>query len=323
MIDTQTIAFIVAILFMLMASAFFSGSETALTAASRARLYALEIEGNRNAARAGALMRDRERLIGAILVGNNLVNLTAATLNTLLFTKLFGSSGVALAAATIVMTVLVVIFSEIAPKTSAIKHPDSTAMFVAPLMRWFVVLMSPVTAILQTVVRALLRLLGLDVARAESLFTASEELRGAVDLHHEEGAIDKGARDIVRGALDLNEIRVDEIMAHRKSIQMLDIEQSTADVIAAALKSQHTRLPLFRGSSDNIVGILHAKDLLRAMWDAEGDYEAINLSDLSRDSQIPLTTLQRHWALLEAVFLVRTLPAWSSNLGGRLIKESN
>ncbi len=279
-IDQHTLAIAGAIVLLLMISAFFSGSETALTATSRARMHKLESDGDRRAARVNALIRDRERLIGAILLGNNLVNILASALATTLFLSLFGQSGVAWA--TIVMTLLVVIFSEVAPKTAAIARPDSIAMFVAPIMRWIVFAFAPVTRVLQLVVRGALAVIGIRLSADEHIFSAADELRGAVELHHVEGGLEKEVRDIFRGALDLDEIRIDEIMVHRKSIDMLDIDDKPATMIARALKSGHTRLPLYKGTSENIVGVLHAKDLLSALWEADGDATKIRIADLVR-----------------------------------------
>jgi Mg2+/Co2+ transporter CorB len=245
-------------------------------------MFKLESDGNRRAARVNALLRDRERLIGAILIGNNIVNTLAAALASALFLQIFGGAGAAIAAATVTMTVLLIIFGEVAPKTAAISRPDSLAMIVAPVMRWFVFLFSPATAVLRFVIRRALAAVGLNVAKGEGVFSAAEELRGAVELHHEEGAIEKDVRDIFRGALDLNEIRLSEIMVHRKSIEMLDIDQKPSALIAQALKSGHTRMPLYRDSTENIVGVLHAKDLLAALWEAEGDSSKINVAEIAR-----------------------------------------
>ena len=277
------------ILLLLCMSAFFSGSETALTATSRARMHKLESDGNRRAAAVNRLIRDRERLIGAVLLGNNLVNILASVLATTIFLKLFGQSGVALA--TVIMTALVLIFSEVAPKTAAIARPDATAMFVAPVMRWVVFIFAPITRIVQMIVRGALNLFGLDVSKDSAVFSAADELKGAIDLHHVEGRVDKEARNLIRGALDLDEIRLEEIMIHRKSIHTLDLDKPTREVIADALKSTHTRLPLHRGTPDNIVGVLHAKDLLRAIWDSEGDPSDIDLSAIARRPYfVPETT---------------------------------
>ncbi|MFZ5619211.1 MAG: HlyC/CorC family transporter [Pseudomonadota bacterium] len=281
-ITSDILAISGAIIFLLMMSAFFSGSETALTATSRARMHKLESDGDRRAARVNDLIRDREKLIGVILVGNNIVNTLSATLASALFLKIFDATGAAIAAATATMTILIIIFGEVAPKTVAIARPDSIAMFVAPIMRWVVLAFSPVAAILRVIIRSGLSLIGSNLARNEGVFSAADELRGAVDLHHEEGALEKGVRDIFRGALDLDEIRVDEVMMHRKSIDMLDIDQKPAALVAKALKSGHTRLPLYRDTPDNIVGVLHAKDLLSALWEAEGNPARINVADLVR-----------------------------------------
>jgi Mg2+/Co2+ transporter CorB len=274
---------------LLFASAFFSGSETALTAVSRARIHKLETDGDRRARTVSFLIRDRERLIGAILVGNNFVNILSTALATVLAVDLFGQRGVAFA--TLAMTALTVLFGEVAPKTAAIARPEKTAMLVAPIMRWIVFALAPVTAVLQTVVRTALKSVGLDVAKDSAVFSASDEIRGAIDLHHVEGRVDKEARDLIRGALDLDEIRVEEIMVHRKSIEMLDLAQAPETAIAAALKSKFTRLPMHKGDPDNIVGILHAKDLLRALWDAEGDAAKIDLVAIARAPYfVPETT---------------------------------
>lgn len=282
------------IFFLLLMSAFFSGSETALTATSKAWMHRLESEGDLSARRVNLLIKDRERLIGAILLGNNLVNILATSIATSVFISLFGAGGLANAVATATMTILVLVFAEVAPKTAAISRPDSFAMFVAPVMRWVVFVFAPITRVVQLVVRAMLHVIGVDVSKDSAVFSAQDELRGAIDLHHSEGRVDKESRDLIRGALDLNEIRTEEIMIHRKSIEMLDIDMPKDALIRSALKSAHTRLPLYRENPDNIIGILHAKDLLRALWDAEGNAEAIDFEALAREPYFApeTTTLQ-------------------------------
>ncbi|WP_425409459.1 HlyC/CorC family transporter [Hyphococcus sp.] len=282
------------IFLLLLLSAFFSGSETALTATSNARIHKLEADGNMNARRVNILIRDRERLIGAILLGNNLVNILATSIATSLLISIFGEAGVANIIATVVMTALVLVCSEVTPKTLAISRPDSFAMAVAPIMRWVVFIFAPITRIVQLIVRGFLHLFGVDVSKDSAVFSAAEEIRGAIDLHHSEGRVDKEARDLIRGALDLNEIRTEEIMIHRKSIEMLDIDRPKDAIIRQALKSAHTRLPLYREYPDNIIGVLHAKDLLRALWDAEGNADAIDFEALAREPYFApeTTTLQ-------------------------------
>ena len=279
-------AVIIALLFL---SAFFSGSETALTATSRARLHKLECDGNKRAKNVNFLIKDRERLIGAILLGNNLVNNLMAALTSVVLYSIFGDAGVALATAFI--TILILVFAEVLPKTAAIARPDAFAMFVAPAMRIVVTVFAPITHIVQMVVRGALHLVGLNVREDSAVLSATEELRGAIDLHHVEGGLEKEVRDLFRGALDLDDIRVEEIMVHRKSIEMLDLELPTQQLIATALKSVHTRLPLYRSSTDNIVGVLHAKDLLRALWESDSNANKVDLENIARPVYfVPETT---------------------------------
>jgi Mg2+/Co2+ transporter CorB len=284
----------IAIVALLFASAFFSGSETALTAASRARMHKLELDGDRRAKSVNFLIRDRERLIGAILVGNNFVNTLSASLATVFAIAVFGQSATAIAIATAAMTVLTILFGEVTPKTAAIARPEKAAMLVAPLMRLVVYILAPITRILQIFVRSALKLVGIDVAKDSPVLSATDELRGAIELHHAEGRVEKEARDLMRGALDLDEIRLEEIMIHRKSIEMLDLNQPTEQAIAQALKSKFSRLPLHRGDSEDIVGVLHAKDLLKALWDCQGAPQKIDLAAISRPPHFTpeTTTLQ-------------------------------
>ena len=196
MTDPDSMVFVTggAIFLLLMLSAFFSGSETALTATSRARMHKLESDGNAAAGAVNGLIQDRERLIGAILLGNNLVNILASALATSLFLTLFGANGVAFA--TITMTILVLVFAEVAPKTAAIARPDAFAMIVAPVMRIVVFVFAPITRVVQMIVRGALHLIGLNVKEDSAVLSATEELRGAIDLHHVEGGLAKEARDL-------------------------------------------------------------------------------------------------------------------------------
>ncbi len=282
------------IIFLLLLSAFFSGSETALTATSKARMHKLESDGNPRARDVNFLIRDRERLIGAILLGNNIVNILASVLAASVFNILFGQSVLALGLATATMTVLVLVFAEVAPKTAAIARPDAFAMLVSPIMRVVVFVFAPITRIVQLVVRGGFHIFGLDVSKDSAVFTVADELRGAIDLHHSEGRVDKEARDLIRGALDLDEIRIEEIMVHRKSVEMLDLAKPNTEIIQQALDSGHTRLPLYRDNPDNIIGVLHAKDLLRALWNAGGKAGDVNLEEICRTPYFApeTTTLQ-------------------------------
>lgn len=250
-----------AILALILASAFFSGSETALTAASRAKLKTQADKGGSGAVAAMKLTEDRERLIGALLLGNNVVNILSSALATALLTRMFGDSGVALA--TLVMTALVLIFGEVMPKTLAITYPEPVAVRVAPIILVLTFLLAPVVTIVRLLVRLLLRLVGVRANAEDNLLALREEIVGAIALGHSEGAVEKEDRDRLLGALDLGERTVDEIMRHRRQIEMLDADQPPGALLTQVLASSHTRLPVYRGSDDNILGVVHAKDLLR------------------------------------------------------------
>lgn len=278
----------VAILCLLGMSAFFSGSETALTAASRTRMHQLEREGNKRAMAVNMLIADRERLIGAILLGNNLVNILASALATTLFASLLpGATGVAVATA--VMTVLVLVFAEVLPKTYAITRADSMAMSVSKPISWMVAGASWIVRIIQAIVNVTLRLVG--AGAPDTAFTAEEEIRGAIDFHHSEGGVDEADRHRLVGALDLKDMTVEEVMIHRKNITMLDATLPSGDVIRQALNSPHTRIPLYNDDQDEIVGVLHVKDLLRAVVQQKGDIEGIDIASLLREPWfVPETT---------------------------------
>lgn len=259
------------ILFLLVLSGFFSGSETALTAASRGKLRSLADKGNKGAERALLITEDNERLIGSVLLGNNLVNILAASLATAIFTRAFGESGVALA--TLVMTLLVLIFAEVLPKTYAITNSETAASLVSRPISFIVKIFSPIVAAVRVLVRGVLRLFGVQIDPDSNILDVHAEIEGALTLGHSEGVVEKEHRDRILGALDLNERVVEEIMLHRSGIEMINAEDDPQDILQQCLLSNHTRLPVFKGDPENIIGVIHAKDLLRAMYKIIGGPE--------------------------------------------------
>jgi Mg2+/Co2+ transporter CorB len=246
---------------LLILSAFFSGSETALTASSRAKLKTMADKGASGATSAMKVTEDSERMIGAILLGNNVVNILSASLATALLTRVFGDSGVAFA--TLGMTILVLIFGEVLPKTIAITFPESVATKVAPVIRVLILLFSPIVTVVRALVRGVLMVFGVKTDPEGKILALREEIVGAISLGHSEGAMEKEDRDRLLGALDLGHRTVDEIMRHRRQIEMLDADLPPDEIITRVLASPHTRLPLYRGNEENILGVVHAKDLLR------------------------------------------------------------
>lgn len=270
---------IVTIFVLLLLSFFFSGSETALTAASRARMTAMENAGDKRAALVNQLMQKREQLIGAILLGNNLVNIAASALAARLFLQWFGEVG--LFYATIAMTALVVVFSEVMPKTIAINHPDRMAILIVHPIRFVVALFGPITIAVEVFVRHFLRLFGFRLESTDNVLTGHEELRGAVDLLHREGSVVKSDRDMFGGLLDLQELEVSDVMVHRTSMVAINADDPAEEIVAQVLDAPYTRIPLWRGSTENIVGVLHAKNLLRALAKVEGDVSQIDIGSLA------------------------------------------
>ena len=262
MMDTEIWITIGAIFVLLLLSAFFSGSETALTAVSRPHMHHLLKTGDKRAGIIAKLHARMERLIGTILLVNNLVNILASALATSLLIGVFGDTGVAYA--TLVMTLLVLIFAEVLPKTYAINNADRTALSVAPVVRLLVLVLSPLSDAVQVVVRATLRLFS--VSTESNLGAISDdELRGAIDLHAETGSTDDQERAMLRSILDLDHVEVGEIMVHRKDIFTVDAGLSPTAILEQVIASPYTRIPMWRKKPDNIISILHAKTLLSAV----------------------------------------------------------
>ena len=277
------------VLLLLCFSGFFSGSETALTAASRARMHAAEKDGDNRASIVSKLLNMRERLLGGILLGNNMVNILASVLTTAVFTNVFGTGGKALVGATVLMTLLILIFAEVLPKTYAISQPDKMALKVARPINLIVKIFAPIVSIVQVIVNGTLRLFGVDTKA--SAWTAADEIKGAVDLHLEEGGVAKRARDQIYGVLEIGELDVEDVMIHRKNVIMLDVNLPAEQIVKEVLDSGHSRIPLFEEDQDNIIGVLHVKDILKSISKASGDFSAVNAKKIMRETWfVPETT---------------------------------
>ena len=275
---------------LLAVSALFSAAETALTGASRGRMHQLERDGDRAARRVNRLISDQETMIGSVLLGNNLINILASALVTQVLTKAI-PGGLGVAAATALMTVLVLVFAEVLPKTLAITRSDDVARFLSGPTELVVWLFGPVVFTVQWFVRKTLKLFGVNIDMGVDVLAAHEEIRGAVEYHHSEGLVESGDRRMLGGVLDLADMDVSQIMVHRKSIAMLDADLPSRELVRQALAAPHTRLPLYRGDTENIIGTLHAKDLLQAIAAADGAMDALDISAIAREPWfIPDTT---------------------------------
>lgn len=278
-----------AILFLLSLSGLLAAAETAMTGASRARLHQLEREGDKAAKRVNLLIDDQERMIGAVLLGNSMINI------------LFGAGhrhhrapparALGVVAATAIMTVLVLVYAEVFPKTLAIGRPDDVARALSYPTLIVVRLFGPVIAAIQWLIRTVFTAFGVRLTSAADAHAAQEEIRGAIEYHHDEGLVESRDRRMLGGVLDLSDMDVSDVMVHRKNMIMLDLDKPAREVVAEALEAPYTRLPLYRDDPENIVGILHAKDLARAMAAAGGDLDSLDFMAIARETWfIPDTT---------------------------------
>jgi Mg2+/Co2+ transporter CorB len=280
------------VIFCLALSAFFSAGETAFTGASRARMLALEKSGDRRALIVNRLLELRERFIGAMLIGNNIVNIGVSAFTTSILVAIFGDGGVLYA--TIMMSVLVIVFSEVLPKTLAITSPDKVSLFLARPVSIVVAILGPLALAIERLVRLMLLPFGIRIGANEPILSASEEIRGQVDLLHKEGGVVKDERDMLGGLLDLADLTVSEVMVHRTKMRTINADLSSEEIVREVLSSPYTRLPLWRGSQENIIGVLHAKDLLRALDAVGGDASKLRVEAIALETWfVPDTTSLR------------------------------
>jgi Mg2+/Co2+ transporter CorB len=280
---------IVIIIACIALSAFFAASETALTGASRARMHALERNGDVRAKLVNRLMLRRERLIGATLLGNTLVNIGSSAFMTSVLVVLVGERGALYATA--IMTVLLLVFAEVLPKTVAINNADTLSLLVARVLSVFVAIFGPVLLGVEVLVRGVLKVFGTTMDERKSILTGAEELKSAVNLLHKEGNVERDDRDMFGGLLDLDELAVSDVMVHRTSMETLNADLQAEELVRDVVASPYSRVPIWRGEPDNIVGVLHAKDLLRALSASGGDISTFEVDKVAAPAWfIPATT---------------------------------
>jgi Mg2+/Co2+ transporter CorB len=287
----MTVLVVSLIIFVLLTlSGIFSAAETALTGASRARMHQLEREGDRAAKRVNTLIDNQETMIGSVLLGNNLINILSSALVTEVLTKSIpGAWGVAIS--TGLMTVLVLVYAEVLPKTLAIGRPDQFSRLLSAPTLFVVQVCGPVIGAIQWVIRKTLGLVGFEVSPEADASAAQEEIRGAVEYHHSEGLVEGSDRRMIGGVLDLADMDVSEVMIHRRNMVMLDAEMNPRELIDEALNAQYTRIPIYKGEQDNVIGVMHARDLARAVSAVRGDVDQLDLTSIAREPWfIPDTT---------------------------------
>ena len=268
--------FFLIILFLIICSAFFSSSETALTAVSEARINELVNKGNKKAKLIEKILKNRDKMIGTILIGNNFVNIIASVYATSFAIEFF--TNVPLIIVTIILTIILVIFAEMIPKTYALKNADEIALTVSPLINLIIILFTPFTFLTEKLSKIIT---GPDYASEEA---KTEELKGMIRLHagKETRAIERGK--IMSSMIDIEDVNIEEVMTHRGVVTMIDINSSAANIYKIAGESPYTRIPVFSGTQDNIIGILHAKELFRFLQrNMFQDTKSIALKDILID----------------------------------------
>lgn len=283
--DVSTTTLLIALLSLIILSGYFSGSETAMMALNRYRLAHLDQQGHRAARLAARLLDRPDRLIGLILLGNNLVNILAATISTIVLTRLLGDN--AWWVNTIVMTVVLLVFSEVTPKTLAAIYPERVAFpssfILTPLLRLFF----PLVWLLNQITNGVLKLARLDPAGGTGMALSREELRTVV---HEAGAMIPGRhQQMLFGILDLEQATVEDIMVPRSEIVGIDLDDDLNEIRDQIFLARHTRLPLYRGNLDNLEGILHIKRAIRLLHTRDEFYIDDLLSACDEPYFVPLT----------------------------------
>jgi Mg2+/Co2+ transporter CorB len=276
---------IIGFFILLAASGFFAGAETALTGASRARMVALEQDGNKMATLVLKLREKKEQLIGALLLGNSFMNIFASALATSVLVDVLGKNAVIIA--TFVVTALVFVFAEVMPKTYALMYADRMALVLAVPVRIVVMLFSPVTIVAGKLVGITFKIFGLDT-KGHSETAHEEELRGAIELfkdsraeNADEGESERGQEKgaMLRSIMDLANVKVEKIMIHRKNVNMINVDMPVEQIVNEVLHSAYTRIPAWKESPDNIVGVIHTKLLLQALSEAESDMMRVKIED--------------------------------------------
>ena len=287
--SSEMVIIVVTTIATLLLSALMAAAETALTASSRARLTNMIAQNHSGALRVLKILEDPEKFISVTLLMNNVINIIGPTIVTLYAVKLFGHESAVYSTA--IIATLVVIFGEILPKSFAIAKPTEIALIVTPIVSWIVFLATPVIVLIQFFINGIFKIIGFQYKGIHDEDAMREELRGSIDMSHQSGAVFKDEKDRLGGLLDLRDLDVSDVMMHRKDITMMDVEMPLRELISEILKTPYTRVPLYQDNTENIVGVLHAKDVLRAIIETEQKFDAINIHEIMRKPWfIPETT---------------------------------
>ncbi len=291
--DGSVIIDLVVVAASILCCTFFAAAETGLTACSRERIFSLAKQNNRAALKILALREQKEALIGTVLLGNTLANTTAAAVATAAAMQVFGEGGVAIV--TLVVAMLILVFGEVFPKTFALHNPERVALGIALPMGWLVAFLYPVTAAVKFVNDCILKLFGLSAVNSADLVSGMDVIRGTIELQHSEGSVEQLDRHMLGGILDLGDVYVGDVLVHRKQVEMVDADAPVEDMLQKILHSSHSRLPFWKDNPDNIIGLLHVRDIMALTIDTgvKRITSAMILERLSTPWFVPETTSLR------------------------------
>lgn len=250
---------IVLLIILLIGSGFFSASETALMSLSKIKMRHMEEDGVKGAKLVSTLIEDSNRLLTSILIGNNIVNIAATSITTSLFTAMLGAQGVAIA--TGLMTVLVLIFGEITPKTISANNPEKASLVVAKPIKFFVTILTPIVWIFNIITKVIFKLFGVDDEGVKPFIT-EEELKTMVNVSHEEGLLEMEEREIINNVFEFGDMQAKEAMVQRLDIVAIDMEDSYEEIIDLFKTEKLSRMPVYEETIDDIIGILNIKDII-------------------------------------------------------------
>ena len=250
---------IILLVILLVGSGFFSASETALMSLSRIKMRHMEEDGVKGAKLVSSLVEDSNRLLTSILIGNNIVNIAATSIATSLFTATLGAQGVAMA--TGVMTVLVLIFGEITPKTISANNPEKASLVVSKPIKFFVIILTPVVWVFNIITKVIFKLFGVDDNGVKPFIT-EEELKTMVNVSHEEGLLEIEEREIINNVFEFGDMQAKEAMVQRLDIVAIDMEDSYDEIIELFKTEKLSRMPVYEETIDDIIGTLNIKDII-------------------------------------------------------------
>ena len=282
--DAGDITQLICLIILLLLSSFFSSAETALTTVNKIRMRTLSESGNKKADRVLRVTDNSAKMLSAILIGNNIVNLSASSLATTLAVKIFGSVGAGIA--TGILTFLILIFGEVSPKTLATIHADKISLKISGIIEFLMFIFTPLILVINTFSMGFLMLLGVNPNDKDKAIT-EEELRTIVDVSQETGVIEDEERTMIHKLFDFGDAEAKEVMIPRIDMMFVDVNSTYDEVVEIFKEYKYTRLPVFEESTDRIVGVLNIKDLLllNDNEDSEAEYrENFDIRNLMREA---------------------------------------